>query len=101
MAAWVAAGHGFPGGSILRRTTGQEGPTGGLTGTMRMCLHGNFMLAERRHPGTLWMFAFLVAQLAWRAVVCAARLPAKLWVGDLVISFVLFAAIIYIPWWLR
>jgi hypothetical protein len=101
MAAWVAAGHGFPGGSILRRTTGQEGPTGGLTTAMRLCLRGDFARGAAHHRAAPWMFAFLCAQLAWRTVVIVWRLPSRLWVGDLIASVALFAAAIYVPWWTR
>ena len=98
MAAWVAAGHGVPGGSILRRTTGREGRTGGLTTAMRHMLRGDLAGGAARHPSAPWMFAYLIAQLGWRAFVVGRRPdPARLWVADLVASLVLFAAAIYLP----
>ena len=102
MAAWVAAGHGFPGGSILRRTTGIEGPTGGLTTAMRRLLRGDLVGGAARHRAALWMFVYLVTQLGWRAFVVWRRPdPTRLWVIDLVVSLLLFAAAIYVPWWTR
>ncbi len=99
MALWVALGHGFPGGSALRRFTGEEGPTGGLTTAMRMMLRGDFAAGIRRHPAAGWMFAYLVAQLAWRAFVVWRRPdPTRLWVIDLALGLALFAAAIYLPW---
>jgi hypothetical protein len=102
MAAWVAAGHGFPGGSIYRRMTGAEGPTGGLTTAMRAMLRGDVADGAARHPAAPWMFAYLIAQLGWRAIVIVRRpSPDRLWVADLVASLVLFAAAIYVPWLVR
>lgn len=102
MAAWVAAGQGFPGGSAYRRMTGAEGPTGGLTTAMRAMLRGGFADGAGRHPAAPWMFAYLLAQLGWRAIVIARRpCPDRLWVADLVASLLLFAAAIYIPWLAR
>lgn len=102
MAAWVAAGHGFPGGSILRRATGQEGPTGGLTTAMRRLLRGDLAGGAARHPAAPWVFAYLIAQLSWRAVVVWRRPePARLWLLDLSLSLGSFAATIYLPWWTR
>jgi hypothetical protein len=101
MAGWVALGHGFPGGSALRRATGEEGPTGGLTTAMRMMLRGHWAAGRARHAAAPWMFAYLLAQLAWRGLVVWRRpAPARLWVVDLVASLALFAAAIYGPWWL-
>jgi hypothetical protein len=102
MVAWVAAGHGFPGGSVLRRMTGQEGPTGGMTTAMRAMLRGDFAGGYARHHTAPWMFAFLVAQLVWRTIVIWRRLdPARLWIADLIVSLTLFAAAIYVPWFTR
>lgn len=103
MMAWVALGHGFPGGSILRRTTGREGPTGGLTTAMRAMLHGDFAAGRARHAAAPWMFAYTLGQLGWRGIVVLGRprLPEYTWVIDLIASLVLFAAAIYIPWWTR
>lgn len=102
MALWVATGHGFPGGSVLRRTTGQEGPTGGLTTAMRAMLQGRFADGMARHGAALPMFAYLIAQVGWRAAVVARPPdPARLWVVDLVASLTLFAAAIYGPWLAR
>ncbi len=102
MAAWVAAGYGFPGGSILRRTTGLEGPTGGLTTAMRRLLRGDFIGAAARHRAALWMFVYLITQIGWRAFIVWRRPdPTRLWIIDLVASLVLFAAAIYLPWWTR
>ena len=102
MAGWVAAGHGFPGGSILRRTTGAEGPTGGLTTAMRAMLRGDFAIGAARHDAAPVVLAYLVAQLGWRGVVVWRRPdPRRLWVIDLVASLLLFAAAIYVPWLLR
>ncbi len=100
MAIWVALGHGFPGGSVLRRTTGHEGPTGGLTTAMRMVLRGDFGAGFARHRAAAPMSAFLGAQLIWRAIVIrwARRMPAHTWVVDLIASMLLFAAAIYLPW---
>jgi hypothetical protein len=84
--------------------TGQEGPTGGLTTAMRFMLHGDFAEGASRHRATVWVFAFLCAQLAWRSFVVLVRpkLPMpRTWIADLIISFALFGAAIYIPWWTR
>jgi len=100
MSAWVALGHGFPGGSAFRRVTGEEGPTGGLTTAMRMMLRGDLAAGARRHPAAPWMLAYLVGQLAWRGFVVWRRpRPDRLWIADLVVSLLLFAAAIYVPWW--
>jgi len=102
MAAWVAAGHGFPGGSVLRRTAGQEGPTGGLTTAMRAMLRGDLAAGMARHNAAAPVFAYLVAQLGWRALVAVRPPdPARVWVIDLVASLALFAAAIYVPWLCR
>lgn len=102
MALWVAAGHGFPGGSILRRTTGAEGPTGGLTTAMRRVLRGDVAGGAALHNAAPWVFAYLLAQLGWRGLVVWRRPdPTRLWVVDLIVSLGLFAAVIYLPWWLR
>lgn len=103
MAVWVAAGYGFPGGSVYRRVTGEEGPTGGLTTAMREMLRGDFAAGCARHRAAPWMLAYLLAQLAWRTFVVwrRPRLPERVWVIDLVASMGLFAAAIYIPWWTR
>ena len=102
MAAWVAAGYGFPGGSVLRRATGFEGPTGGLTTAMRRLLRGDLVGGVARHRAAPWMFAYLIAQVGWRAFIVWHRpAPARLWIGDLVVSLTLFAAAIYLPWWTR
>lgn len=102
MSAWVAAGYGFPGGSIHRRMTGEEGPTGGLTTAMRAMLRGDFAAGAARHPAAPWMLAYLGAQLVWRAVLVVRRPhPDRLWVVDLVASVALFAAAIYLPWLMR
>lgn len=102
MAAWVATGHGFPGGSIYRRMTGAEGPTGGLTRAMRSMLHGNFAGGVERHPSAPWIFAYLIGQLSWRGFVLVRRPePHPVWIIDLVASMVLFAAAIYVPYWRR
>jgi hypothetical protein len=102
MVAWVATGHGFPGGSIHRRMTGAEGPTGGLTRAMRSMLHADFEGGAARHAAAPWVFLYLIAQLGWRGFVVVRRpAPARLWIIDLVASMMLFAAAIYVPWWLR
>ncbi|MDB4958234.1 MAG: hypothetical protein JWO36_5803 [Myxococcales bacterium] len=102
MTLWVAAGYGFPGGSVLRRTTGVEGPTGGLTTAMRAMLRGDFRGGYVRHHAAPWMFAYLIAQLAWRTIVVVRRPdPKRLWIVDLVASLTLFAAAIYVPWFTR
>ncbi|MCX5741850.1 MAG: hypothetical protein NT062_05035 [Proteobacteria bacterium] len=106
MAIWVAAGYGFPGGSVWRRGTGQEGPTGGLTTAMRAMLRGQFAVGSARHAAAPFVFAFLVAQLAWRSLIVgvravSARLPASAWVVDLIASMVLFGAAIWVPWLTR
>lgn len=101
MSAWVATGHGFPGGSILRRTTGREGATGGLTTAMRSLLRGELAGGAARHRAAPWVLAFLVVQLGWRSAVAWRRPdPARLWIADLTLSLVLFAAAIWLPWWL-
>ncbi|MEZ4403053.1 MAG: DUF2752 domain-containing protein [Kofleriaceae bacterium] len=101
MTAWVALGHGFPGGSVWRRATGREGPTGGLTTAMRSMVRGDLAAGVARHPAAAPMFAFLVAQVTWRAVMTTWPLdPRRVWVGDLVASLALFAAAIYLPTWL-
>lgn len=102
LVAWVAAGHGLPGGSSWRRATGQEGPTGGLTTAMRALLRGDLAAGVARHPAALPIFLFLVAQLLWRAALTVRPVdPARVWVADLVASLGLFAAAIYLPYWLR
>lgn len=99
--AWVAAGHGLPGGSSWRRATGQEGPTGGLTTAMRAILRGDLGAGLARHPAALPISLFLVAQLLWRAAMAVRPVdPARVWVADLVASLGLFAAAIYLPSWL-
>lgn len=102
MTAWVALGHGFPGGSLHRRLTGEEGMTGGLTTAVRHLLRGDFELGMSQHPAALWVLLYLVSQLLWRALALWLRPdPQKIWVLDLVASLVLFAAAIYVPWWTR
>ena len=102
MALWVRAGHGFPGGSVLRRTTGEEGPTGHLTRAMKAMLRGNLAEGRAQNAAAPWMFAYLLAQIAWRGVLVAWRpLPDRIWLADLIASLLLFAAAIYIPWWTR
>ena len=103
MSVWVAAGYGFPGGSVLRRTIGEEGPTGGLTTAMREMLRGNLAAGAARHAAAPWMFAYLIAQLVWRAIVVwrYRALPAWTWIADLIASLALFAAAIYVPWFAR
>jgi hypothetical protein len=103
MMAWVALGHGFPGGSVMRRMTGQEGPTGGLTTAMRAMLRGDFAAGRARHGAAPWVFAYTMVQLVWRGVIVLARprLAAQTWVVDLIASMTLFAACIYVPWWTR
>lgn len=101
LVAWVATGHGLPGGSSWRRATGQEGPTGGLTTAMRIILRGDVAAGVARHPAALPIFLFLVAQLGWRAAMAVRPIdPARVWVADLVASLGLFAAAIYLPHWL-
>lgn len=102
MALWVRAGHGFPGGSVLRRTTGEEGPTGRLTRAMKAMLRGRFAEGRAQNPAAPWMFAYLIGQLGWRAALLWWRpLPGRIWIADLIASLALFAAAIYIPWWTR
>ncbi len=102
MSLWVALGHGFPGGSLHRRLTGEEGPTGGLTTAVRHLLHGDFELGMAQHSAAVWVVLYLLAQLTWRAAALWLRpAPKNVWVIDLVVSLVLFAAAIYVPWWTR
>jgi len=102
MTMWVASGRGFPGGSLHRRLTGEEGPTGGLTTAVRMMLHGDFELGYAQHRAAPWILLFLIAQLVWRGIAVFRRPdPSKIWVADLVVSVLLFAAAIYIPWLTR
>jgi hypothetical protein len=66
---------------------------------MRSMLRGDFHAGHALHPAAPWMFAYLIAQLAWRAIVVARRPdPTRLWIIDLVASLALFAAAIYVPW---
>jgi hypothetical protein len=54
------------------------------------------------HPSALWVLLFLAAQLLWRAAAFWLRPdPRKIWVADLIVSLLGFAAVIYVPWWLR
>lgn len=101
IAGYVAAGYGVPGGSIYRRMTGREGPTGGLTTAMRAMLHGHFAAGARRHPSAPYMFAYLCAQVGYRAVVVIGRprLADWAWLADLIGSLLVFAAAIYVPYW--
>lgn len=102
MTLWVALGYGFPGGSLHRRLTGEEGPTGGLTTAVRHILHGDFDLGMSKHPAALWIVIYLAGQLLWRGMALRIRpAPQKIWVVDLVVSILLFGAAIYIPWWTR
>lgn len=103
LAIYVASGGGLPGGSFLRRKTGIEGPTGGLTTAMRAMLRGHFAQGAHRHAAAPFVFAFLALQLAYRAFVAVAapRLPKSTWVVDLIASFALFGAAIYVPWFAR
>lgn len=101
IAAWVATGHGLPGGSLWRRATGQEGPTGGLTTAMRAMLHGRFAEGMARHPAALPMSLYLLGQITWRGGLLTWRPAARAWWPyDLAGSLALFAAAIYLPYWL-
>jgi hypothetical protein len=102
MTLWVALGYGFPGGSLHRRLTGEEGPTGGLTTAVRHLLHGEVELGLSQHPAAMWILLYLLAQLLWRGLAFRFRPdPKGIWVVDLVVSLVLFAGAIYVPWWTR
>jgi hypothetical protein len=104
---YVAAGYGLPGGSIYRRMTGREGPTGGLTTAMRFMLRGELSRGARAHAAAPFVFAWLVLQVVFRALVLLvyrkpeARSPRPYWLIDVIGSILLFAAAIYIPWLAR
>jgi hypothetical protein len=96
--SWVALGYGFPGGSLYRRLTGAEGLTGGLTTAMRKLLRGDISDGIHRHRCALWLSLFLLAQLSWRGFAAFRNIKAgRIWVADLTISLVIFAAVIYLP----
>lgn len=99
LSVWVGLGHGFPGGSVLRRGTGLEGPTGGLTTAMRMMLRGDFAQGAARHPAAAAMLAYLGSQIGWRTCVVLWRPAApRVWSIDLTLSLVLLGGVIYVPW---
>ena len=104
MIIWVAAGYGFPGGSVFRRIVGQEGPTGGLTTAMREVLRGRFSAGFARQRAAPWVSACLIGQIGWRVVVVckwSPNWPKRIWIVDLVVSLLSFAAAIWLPWWSR
>ena len=73
-----------------------------ISGYDGICRH--VVDVDKLTPATVWVFAFLCAQLAWRGFVVIVRpkLPMpRTWIADLIVSFALFGAAIYIPWWTR
>lgn len=96
--AWVMAGQGFPGGSLLRRGTGQEGLTGGLTTAMRSVLRGDWLVGFARHRCAAPVTLVLLAQFCWRGLALLRPPPSRWWPIDLAVSLVAFALAIYLPW---
>jgi hypothetical protein len=98
---YVAAGWGVPGGSIYRRMTGTEAITGGLTSAMRSLLQGRISEGLSKHRSAGWLGLYLIVQVVWRITAVVGNLKAyPIWIYDLAISLILFAATIYLPsWW--
>ena len=107
---WVALGYSLmPGGSgtrlIQNRGMRVEGPTGGLTRSMRHYLRFDYLRmdeeswAQRRHqhPSAPWLKTLLILQILWRLSLILAPYPRRWWVMDTIASLVIFALVLWIP----